>query len=389
MLRSLSSAVAGLKTHQTKMDVIGNNIANVNTYGFKSSRVTFQDVYYQTLTSSADATGSSGGLNPAQIGYGSTVGAIQVINTRGGFGSTSKSTDCYIGGEGYFVIQDANGGEYLTRVGSMDFDGKGNLVDPNGNYICGYAVDSISGQVSIGNTTIDLGQGNGDAFNGYTVTIKYASMADTADTAISVNDAAKTLTITYTPSADSPELTNAALQTALQTGTWTNAPAGFDQTAVTVKEAQTAGNAKVAETSGLIDNVANFDYTKTPQKLTNTYGQLINIATGANGVISGQTKTGEIVVIGRLALANVPNPQALTQVGDSYYQAVSNTGTITYAAPGMDNMGALQTSGLEMSNVDLANEMTDMITTQRGYQASSKIITVSDEMLETLVNLKR
>ena len=392
MLRSMFSAVAGLKTHQTKMDVIGNNIANVNTYGFKSSRVTFRDVYYQTLATSSDATGEKGGTNAKQIGYGSMVGSIDLINTRSGYASTGKATDCYIAGEGYFVLKDSSGNLRLTRVGQMDFDGVGNLTDPSGNFVCGYPVSYYSGQAALSGTTVDFGEGNGSKFDGYNVVIKYAEAAATESVTMAMNSDTKTLTITYTPpAADAKQrLTNTALQTALQdAANWTGLPADVDTSLISILETTTDPGAQVGATTALVDRVANFDYTIEPEKIVNTFGQLVNIAIGSNGVISGQTQAGEIVIIGQLALANVPNPQALILEGNSYFKAGNNTGVVTYAAPGDDNLGSLQTSGLEMSNVDLSNEFSDMIMTQRGFQANSKIITVSDEMLETLVNLKR
>lgn len=387
MLRSLFSGVAGLKTHQARMDVIGNNIANVNTYGFKSSRVTFKDVYYQTLSNPANASGNLGGTNAAQIGYGSSVGTVDLLNTRSGFASTGKDTDCYIGGEGYFVIKDAAGKEHLTQVGQMDFDGSGNLVDGAGGFVCGYPVAYTSDKVSINNTTIDFGKANGDALNGYKVLVKYAD-AGTESTVVSANTADKTITITYTPPTADPtkKLTNTALQTALQS--WTTPPAGVtDVTAIQIQADDMGGS--VTATDGLVAKVATYDTTKQPQKIVNTYGQLNEIAIGPDGSITGKTAAGEIVEIGQIALANVPNPQALVLEGGSYFSAGNNAGTVTYAPPGMDNLGQLKTGGLEMSNVDLSNEFSDMIMTQRGFQASSKMITVSDEILETLVNLKR
>lgn len=278
MLRSMISGVAGLKAHQTEMDVIGNNIANVNTYGFKSSRVTFRDVYYQTLTNGSTGSGSTGATNATQVGYGSNVASIDLLNTRSGYTTTGKATDCYIDGEGYFVLQDTAGNEHLTRVGQMDFDGSGNLVDPSGNFVCGYQADATG----------------------------------------------------------------------------------------------------------------NIDTTKAPAKISDaSFGELTNIAISADGKITGEKTDGTIVTIGQLAIANVPNPQSLTQEGSTYFKANANSGTVTYSTPGSGNVGALKTSGLEMSNVDLSNELSNMIMAQRGFQANSKLITVSDEMLDTLINMKR
>jgi flagellar hook protein FlgE len=284
MMRAMFSGVAGLKAHQTGMDVIGNNIANVNTYGFKSSRTTYRDVYYQTLAGSSDGDQNTdatsrlyGGRNPSQIGYGSTAASVDVLNTRSGMVPTGKSGDCYIDGEGYFVVKD--GDNYLyTRVGSMGFDADGNLTDGNGRLVCG-----ISG--------------------------------DTA----------------------------------------------------------TAADGKIATPA--VINVADI----------NTYK---NITIGSDGKITGE-KGGTVTTLGTIALANIPNTSGLTQQGQSYFKAVSNTGDPTYYAAGTGTTGGLRTSALESSNTDLANEFSQMIVTQRGFQANSKIITVSDQMLEELVNLKR
>lgn len=276
MMRSLFSAVAGLKAYQTGMDVIGNNIANVNTYGFKSSNTLYRDVYYQTIAGSSNAAGNLGGTNPSQIGYGAVAASVSVNNARSGMATTGADMDCYINGEGYFVVKD--GSDYLyTRVGRMSFDAAGNLVDGNKRIVCG-----ISGSADAG------------------------------------------------------------------TGAITLAPINIGT--------------------------------------TDTYN---NITIGADGKISGEKADKSIVTLGTIAIANVPNPSGLTQQGGSYYKKVSNTGDIKCYAPGVSGTGTLVTGSLESSNVDLANEFSQMIMTERGFQANTKIITVSDEMLENLVNLKR
>ncbi len=141
MMRSLSSGVAGLRAHQTKMDVIGTNIANVNTYGFKSSRVTFSDVYYQTLSSGSAPTATMGGTNPTQIGYGAAVATIDVMNTQSGLSSTDRALDLYINGDGMVAVKDSSGNLFYTRLGITGFDADGNLVDANGNFIMGFPMN--------------------------------------------------------------------------------------------------------------------------------------------------------------------------------------------------------------------------------------------------------
>lgn len=278
MMRSLFSAVAGLKAYQTGMDVIGNNIANVNTYGFKSSNTLYRDVYYQTIAGSSNAADNLGGTNPSQIGYGAVASSVSVNNARSGMATTGSDMDCYINGEGYFVVKDGESGYLYTRVGRMSFDAAGNLVDGNNRIICGALDDD---------------------------------------------------------------------------GVSSSKPV-----AITVP----------------------------------TYGDYKNITIGADGKINGESG-GSIVQLGTIAIASIPNAAGLTQQGGSYYKAVSNVDTtahpIKYYAPGGGETGTLVTGSLESSNVDLANEFSQMIMTERGFQANTKIITVSDEMLENLVNLKR
>jgi len=280
MMRAMFSAVAGLKAHQTGMDVIGNNIANVNTYGFKSSNTLYRDVYYQTIAGSTNASGNLGGTNPSQIGYGATAASVNVNNSRSGMATTGNDKDCYINGEGYFVVKDGASGFLYTRVGEMSFDAEGNLVDGNNRIVCGQS--------------------------------------------------------------DATDVSSSA-------------------------------------------------FTPTGIKVTG-YGEYKNITIGSDGKITGE-KGGTVYTLATIAMASIPNPSGLTQQGGSYYKAVSNVATddhpIKYYAPGSGETGSLVTSALESSNTDLANEFSQMIVTERGFQANSKIITVSDEMLENLVNLKR
>lgn len=267
MIRSLYSAVSGLRGHQTMLDVIGNNIANVNTASFKSSRVIFSDLYYQTLSAASAPTATTGGTNPTQIGYGSLVSSIDVINTRSSFQQTSRSLDLYIAGEGYFTVQDASGADHYTRLGAFTFDANGNLMDSNGNNV----LDTAGATIQVAN------------MNNYT--------------GISV-DAAGTIT-------------------------GTNA------------------------TTMAIDN------------------------------------------LGQIGIAVFTNPNGLQQNGTSYYSETVNSGAPTVTAAGSDSAGTLVAGGLEMSNVDLSKEFTDMIVAQRGFQANARVITTSDQVLEELVNLKR
>lgn len=305
MMRSLYSSVAGLKTHQTAMDVVGNNIANVNTFGYKTQRTTFRDAYYQTLQASTESSKDLGGKNALQVGYGSTLATIDTNHEIGGYASTGYTMDAYIDGEGYFVVTDKNGNEYLSRVGAFSFDSDGYLVDGNRRYVCGYQI---------------------------------------------VEDAA--------------------------TGSLEADTATFEANAATNMFGNAIRKPLVDETGALTT-----DGTGKPMTLS-------SISIGGTGIVTGVNTNGEVVTLGQIALANVPNPEGLTLLGDSYWKAVHNVGEFTYETPGVLT-GELVTSGLEASNVDLANEITQMIIVQRGYQANSRVINVTDSMLEELINLKR
>lgn len=296
MMKALYSGVSGMRSHQTKMDVIGNNIANVNTYGYKSQRVTFRDVYYQQLKSPGGASADRGGINPSQVGYGAQVGSVDTIHTISGWAPTNKPTDVFINGEGYFVVETSTGEELFTRLGALGFDSEGNLVDVNGSRVKGWNEGDITKDTD-GNVTVE---GDPEA-----ITIKPA--ADVKYTNITIN----------------PD------------GTIT----------------------------GIYNNQAN----------------------------DADAKNDTIVTLGLVAVANVENQDALVLEGNSYYRRSNNTGNITFEIPGSkgSGTGALVAGALEMSNVDLANEFSDMIMTQRGFQANTKIISVVDQMLEELVNLKR
>jgi len=292
MIRSLFSAVSGLKGHQTMLDVIGNNIANVNTQSFKSSRVIFSDLYYQTLSGASTPTATSGGSNPTQIGYGSLISSIDVVNSRSSFQQTSRALDAYISGEGYFVVQSSTSTDKTyTRLGAFSFDAKGNLLDSEGNNVMGVVAAAPGGALP--------------------------DMPATADTLANIQI---------------PNIQNYTSVTILPDGTVTGIYTATDPA----------------------DPLADGPYE-----------------------------------LARLGIAVFPNPNGLTQAGTSTYQATGNSGIPAVAVAGSAFAGTLVTGGLEMSNVDLSKEFTDMIIAQRGFQANARVITTSDQVLEELVNLKR
>ena len=286
MLRSMYAGVSGLKNHQTKMDVVGNNIANVNTIGFKASRVTFQDIYSQTIrpASSPSYTAGSGGVNPQQIGLGVALGSIDILHTRAATEYTGNALDISIDGDGFFVVSEGSQ-EFYTRAGNFGTDRDNNLVTSGGLYVMGWSKPS------------------------YTVPDWLYPIPDVP-----------------------PE----PLQ-------------------------------RIAIGENYYD-----------------------ISISKNGEVVGiNEQTQEKEIIAKIALANFNNQNSLEKCGESLYSQNLNSGAPEYSFPGNEGTAFLSPSSLEMSNVDLAKEFTDLIVTQRGYQANSRVITTSDQLLEELVNLKR
>ena len=294
MMRSLYSGVSGLRNHQTRMDVIGNNIANVNTTAFKTSRTVFQDVFSQTIGAASASTPNLGGTNPSQIGLGVMLGTIDTLFTTGATQRTDNPSDLKLDGDGFFVV-DINGadtgGLRFTRAGNFYVDNIGQLVTSEGYFVMGYSL--------------------------------------------------------YTPVVP---------------------PATGPGTVVPLPDPNTLTETNLAK----IDLSA---YT--------------NISFDTKGVVSGYTSNGDKVAIAQIALAMFTNNSGMEKTGGSLYDWSANSGAPDYTIVGYKGAGGMSPGALEMSNVDLANEFTDMIITQRGFQANSRIITVSDTMLEELVNLKR
>lgn len=284
MLRSLFAGISGLRVNQTMLDVTGNNIANANTIGFKSSTVVFQDTLSQMLTGASGASVTQGGTNPVQVGLGVQVAAVASNLLQGSAQMTGRATDLMIQGDGMFVLQDGNEQIY-SRAGAFTFDETGTLVSPSGARVQGYALDA-AGLATGGLVDITL---------------------------------------------DSAGLTPAV-------------PVGTE---------------------------------------------LTSYAIGADGKIRGVFSDGVQRDMAQLALADFNNPNGLERVGETSFRESANSGTAEIDIPGAGQRGSLIGGALEMSNVDLAAEFTNLILAQRGFQACSRVITTSDQVLEDLVNIKR
>ena len=302
MLRSLYSGVSGLKSNQTKMDVIGNNVANASTTAFKSGRVGFADLFSQTLSNAQAATAdATGGVNAKQVGLGVSIGTIDTVMTEGSTQTTGRDLDFAIAGEGFFIVSpdsDATPKVY-TRDGTFYTDNEGNLVNGSGLRVLGTRPPFS-----------DIAVGANDPDTGY-----YASLA----------------------AADVPD------------------PSASNLEAINIPE--TIDGYEVEEFS--IDGT---------------------------GLVSG-VYNGTTVFLGRVAISKFSNPDGLHKMGYNTYKQTGNSGVPQVGIAGSDGFGTIKQGALEMSNVDLATELTDMIITSRAYQANSKTISTSNEMLQNLLNM--
>ena len=433
MMRSMFSGVSGLRTHQTKMDVIGNNVANVNTLGFKSGRVTFQEVFNQTLRGAGapDAALGRGGTNPMQIGLGTGVGAIDTLMTRGSSQRTDNPTDISIEGEGFFIVKGSNADTFkFTRAGNFGLDKLGNLVSGSGMNVYGWQRYDTQPDGSVKfSTNLEVGPINiySDEFNGNKRVIaaqatKIAVLAGnlkSGETIPEADDPAQfSVPFTaYDSRGNAHELSINYKKTDASSWTYTVSEKAADGT---ISEVAMDGDGTVSfnaqgkiedgltntitvpgEALGAEDIKISLDFSKLTMysaeysvKPTNVdgyaTGDLVTFNIGSDGMLTGIYSNGQQQPLGLIALASFDNPAGLQKVGDNLFIPTTNSGNYTNGVQvGSQGVGVLSPGTLEMSNVDLSREFTDMIVTQRGFQANSRIITTSDEMLQELVNLKR
>ena len=491
MMRSLFSGVSGLKSHQTRMDVIGNNIANVNTIGFKSSRVTFADTLYQTQTGAAAPTGTVGGTNPKQVGLGVGVASIDLLFGDASTQSTGKNTDLALSGNGLFVVsRDKDGKDkYYTRAGNFSFDADYNYVVPGSGYhVVGWNADD-SGSIDTKGTPTGIKIKDTMRSMGAKATtlISYkGNMNSSVPTIVSMTDQTgrpaaspahvdgttiKSLTLklsdgtTQTVTAKSnyqyktgnslPITTIANVYDSLgnlhkvpflftkvpsgalplghdkwevtvspgvdsggsldpvgtcsikeEDGSWTTVTMGtqtlqFDQNgkyvsgsgSPTLTLTNGAGSAGGTNTMTATVDLASLTQYSGSDTIKADYdgnaaGTLKEINTDQSGILTGTYTNGEKRSLAQIAVAQFDNAPGLTKAGANLYAESNNSGTANIKS--VNALGlTLTPSALEMSNVDIANEFADMVVTQRGFQSNSKVITVGDEMLETVINMKR
>lgn len=408
MMRSMYAGVSGLKAHQTRMDVIGNNIANVNTAGFKASRVTFKEMLSQTLSGAKAPQGNRGGMNPQQVGLGVSLGSIDTNHVQGNLQSTGLGTDLAIQGNGYFIVNNGTQNFY-TRAGALTLDEKGNLVNASNGYIMqGWMgiIDTDSPlltgiRILIGDDTMEAQASTEAVFAGNLNSADPVDWTATIDIYDSQGEK-HTLTLNFNPTGTDNEWT------------WTASIDGASLSSNT-GTITFGGDGKVKVDENNSDTFTfNIDFDNGTDQITGfrldlsavtqmagdntldglyadgySMGSLESFSIDNAGVITGSYSNGLTKAIGQIAIANFSNAGGLTRVGDTLFAESQNSGIAQIGAAGTAGRGKISAGTLEMSNVDLAEQFTDMITTQRGFQANSRIISTTDEMLQDLVNLKR
>lgn len=491
MLRSLYSGVSGLKVHQTKMDVIGNNIANVNTNGFKSSNVNFSDVFYQTSQSASGPNAATGtaGKNALQVGLGSNVASIQKqIATQGGAQRTDNPLDVMISGEAFFVVN-SNGTNYFTKDGSFTVDAAGNLCTSSGAYVMGWQVDTDGVSIKKGEVSPLQVMGSDKLFaepeatreihfsgnidskdktmeEGYTTPVEfYDNLGNLYTAKYSIKKTATDGTYTVDlADATGPDGNSIFVEKDAATGkykekagvtvtlegvTYASADFDIDEDTGKIKGLKTAKtnlptvvfdpstgefttvttngtpgaagtaalktlNFKVATTATAAANPfpaagVNMDFSHLTQYAKNgntsfkaikgneadgtgsgyAAGKMIGLSIDSSGKVYGSYDSGVKKILGQIAVATFANASGLEAVGNNMFAETKNSGEFDGVGEDVSESGGMQTGAVEMSNVDLSSEFTNMITTQRGFQANSRIITTSDTLLEELINLKR
>ena len=391
MLRSLFSGISGLRAHQTMLDVTGNNIANVNTTGFKASQTQFQDTLSQVLTNAGAAQDGVGGTNPAQVGLGVRVAGITTNFQQGAAQLTNRSTDMMISGDGFFVVR--KGTEQLyTRAGAFDFDATGQLVTPDGGLVQGWAADA-TGAIDTNGQLVDLrlpiatlmgaAASTSATFEGNLPSEAAVGTVLNRDVDVYAADGTvSTLALAFTRTAAGWNVSG-TIGATTATGAMTFNADGTQATGGSL----TVGAVTVDLST--ITGFAGLDTVEASTQNGRAAGTLQSFTINADGTLLGSFSNGLKQALGRVALSTFTNPAGMEKAGGSLYRTTVNSGDAQIGAAGTGGRGDLTGGALEMSNVDLSAEFTNLIIAQRGFQANSRVITTSDELLQELVNLKR
>jgi len=400
MLRSLFSGISGMRAHQTMLDVTGNNIANVNTTGFKSSQVIFQDALSQQLTSASAPQAGAGGTNPAQVGLGVRIAGVTTNFAQGSSQSTGRAQDMMINGDGFFVVRQGSQ-TYYTRSGAFDFDSTGQMVLPGeGAIVQGWpAVDGVVDTTgALGDLRIPVGTvmpakatTSADVTGNLPADAAVGATRERTVTAYGADGTERSLALTFTRTATGWDLAATDGTTSLTTplAVAFTADGKLDLAASGLGTTGSFSLGGVDVDLSAVTGYTGVDSVKIDHQDGYAAGELQSFSLGSDGTITGSFSNGLDQVLGRIALGSFANPGGLEKAGGSLYSATANSGTAQIGTSGTGGRGTLSGGYLEMSNVDLSSEFTNLIVAQRGFQANARVITTSDDVLQELVNLKR
>ena len=403
MIRSMYTAISSLHLHQYFMDVVADNLANANTYGFKASRFTFQDQFSQVMSVGSAPSDVSGGVNPIQIGLGTRVGSSTASFTQGSLQTTGRNTDLAIQGDGFFIYKSNDVGNFYSRDGMVEIDADGYLVNAaTGLRLQGWGVtddQEVDTGQPIGDIQLPLDSSLARATSSATLGGNLNAtlpVGETYNVTLGAYDSLGVLhsiTLGFTHTSDNTWNWATIGSSASGSGTITFTDEGMYNSGT--------GSVTIPGTGGAADTTVEIDFTGITQLATEGSVTVINqngLAAGnlvsfviapKTGEIYGQYSNGMQQLLGQLALARFINPSGLVRTGQNLFQQGLNSGEPSIGAADSGGRGVVVSGHLEGSNVDMAQEFTSMILAQRGFQASSRVITTSDEMLQELVNIKR
>jgi flagellar hook protein FlgE len=406
---SFSIALSGLKADSVALNTIGNNLANMNTTGFKKQNVSFSDLFYQTI-------GVSGANSQQQVGMGTKIGNISTDFSQTGFNPAGGSTDMAINGDGFFVV--SNGGvQELTRNGEFQLDSAGNLITTGGQSVMGYSATGgvISGNTALTGLNIPIGQ-----TQAATATSK-VSMTAVLNSGAAVGTSFSTPTQVYDSLGQSHNLTTTFTKTG--DNTWDYAvtlPSGasagatgntgtlkFDSNGALISPTSNISNISftgMADASsdmnlqwslfnstggGLITQTAATASTATTYQNGSTSGKYQSFSVDSTGTITALFSNGNTEVLGQVAVATVSNQQGLTRMGNDLYVANQTSGMPTVGTAGTGGRGDIEGNSLELSNVDISTEFANLIVAQRSFEANSKTVTAFDTITQDTINMIR
>jgi flagellar hook protein FlgE len=409
---SFYASLSGLNANSQSLAVIGNDLANLNTIGFKSSSTTFQDLFNTAMA----GVGVQGNGNPMQVGLGTSMSSIMQNFSQGSFQSSGNVTDMAISGQGFFMLQSPAGARSYTRAGNFTIDQTGNLVDPNGNSVLGW--NRVGNALSTNGPTVPVMLNMGTtsppvSTANFSTTTNLDANAPVGATSlyvvpVQVYDSlgqAHSIQISYTKTAANTWSYALSTDDAGATVTGGTGTLNFNAAGQLVTPPTTVSPTITGWTDGAAAMTPTWDLTSAGTPLLTQYaassatsntiqngyaaGSIRSLAVDQNGVVTGNFTNGQTVQLAQVALSTFANLNGLAKIGDNSWSETLTSGPPNVGPADQGGRGTVRGSQLELSNVDVADEFTKLIINQRGYQANSRIVTTSDQLLQETLNLKQ